>query len=160
MYFYSVIQTYGSAVYRARTIYAAMNPLADYNDISICNAAGVYKNGNSAGLFDEENNWLNNLTKNQNIPSADESISKFSNSSFAIYPNPANTNITISYSLNGNQNGELLIYDVLGRKQMSIDLSNSANKVQVNVRTLNQGIYTYKYLINNTVAQTGKIIIE
>jgi len=33
-------------------------------------------------------------------------------------------------------------------------------KVQVNVRTLNQGIYTYKYLINNTVKQTGKIIID
>lgn len=34
------------------------------------------------------------------------------------------------------------------------------NKLQVNVSSLTQGAYNYKYLVNNVVKHTGKIILD
>lgn len=49
----------GLAVYKARFLNALIAPGTQYDDIKLCNQAGVYKNGggSSKGLFDDENDF-------------------------------------------------------------------------------------------------------
>ena len=46
----------GTAVYKARSLYALYQPGFYIDDMALCNAAGIYKNGK--GLFDVENEKL------------------------------------------------------------------------------------------------------
>ena len=43
---------------------------------------------------------------------------------------------------------------------MKIDLHSDNNKVSINVSSLRQGLYTYKYLVNNRQQITGKLLIQ
>lgn len=143
----------GIAVYKARMLYALYNPASMFDDISICNNIGVYKNGGGDGLFDDENNYLKNLKPKQNILANSEH-------KFVLYPNPASTTITIAYQLQPNEKGNVIVYDLLGREQLKMDLDYNINKVSVNISSLPLGLYTYKYLVNNVQKQAGKLLIE
>ncbi len=161
----SVIQTNcpyvnGTAVYKARTIYASINPGIDYNDLTICNAVGVYKNNNGKGLFDDENTLLNNMISgNGNIVKNHVNKSIYTDG-VKLYPNPASDNITIDYRLNANETAVLRIYDMLGIERMKIDLQPNINKVIIKITSLETGVYSYKYTVNNIQNSTGKLIIE
>ncbi|QLH44670.1 MAG: hypothetical protein HWD58_03005 [Bacteroidota bacterium] len=66
----------GSAVYKARSLYAHIRPGISYNDLEICNAVGVYKSslGNSTdGNNDEES------------------------SNIIVYPNPTHSELQIYF---------------------------------------------------------------
>ena len=59
----SAVQTNSTAVYKARALYAMYAPASMFDDIKICNAVGVYKNGGGndepqKGIFDDENVFL------------------------------------------------------------------------------------------------------
>jgi len=150
----------GTAVYKARTIYASINPGIDYNDLTICNAAGVYKNEGGKGLFDDENTLLNNMISGNGNTTINH-VNKFNNKECVkLYPNPASDNITIDYRLNANEIAVLKIYDVIGRERMKIDLQPNANKVLVKINSLEPGVYSYRYSVNNIQNSTGKLIIE
>ncbi|MBK6818880.1 MAG: T9SS type A sorting domain-containing protein [Bacteroidetes bacterium] len=148
----------GTAVYKARGLYSMYQPALMYDDIAICNAIGVYKpNGNSnnpKGIFDNENKYLQTLKPTNRI------LEKYSEYPFTLYPNPASTTVTIAYELSKNQKGLVIVYDILGREQMKIDLHSDNNKVSINVSLLKQGLYTYKYLVNNRQQITGKLLIQ
>ncbi len=148
-----MVQTMDTAVYKARMLYALYNPASMFVDISLCNSIGVYKNGDGSGLFDDENNYLKNIKPKLNV---------FSNSEnqFILYPNPASTAVTIGYKLQPNEKGDVIVYDLLGRAQMKIDLDYNINKVSINILSLPQGIYTYKYFVNNVQKEAGKLLIE
>jgi len=139
-------------------MYSEINPLFDYNDLALCNAAGVYKNNTGGGIFDDENNGLNamfnsiNNSKHQNIILGE--------SMFKIYPNPASTFITIAYELNKSEKGEVVFYDMIGREKIRLQLSSMSNHLLININYFMQGIYTYKYFVNNRIKSTGKITIE
>ncbi len=151
----------GTAVYKARMINASMNPLVDYNDLLLCNAAGVYKNTTGTGLFDEENSWLNSISNSTINNVVDKVMNQtIQENKFEIYPNPASTVLKIAYQLNEYENGELILFDIIGKEQLRISLSNKSNNVIVNIQNLFKGIYTYKYVINNISKSTGKITIE
>ncbi|MBK6329810.1 MAG: T9SS type A sorting domain-containing protein [Bacteroidetes bacterium] len=66
----------------------------------------------------------------------------------------------MAYELSKNQKGLVIVYDILGREQMKIDLHSDNNKVSINVSLLKQGLYTYKYLVNNRQQITGKLLIQ
>jgi Secretion system C-terminal sorting domain len=146
----SVIQTY-----KARTMNGMFEPAAVYDDIKLCNSVGVYKNsnGNNEGLFDGESDYLQNLQ-----PAKDKL--QISEGDIALYPNPANTQITIAYHLLNGEEGKLIIYEMLGRERMAIELTSSANKVIADVSNLEMGLFTYKYFVNNESRSTGKLLIE
>jgi hypothetical protein len=147
----------GTAVYKARALYAMYSPASMFDDITTCNAIGVYKNGNSGnskGIFDDENAYLKSLKPKETL------LTKNGEHTFKLYPNPATTTVTIAYELNKNEKGKVIIYDILGREQMKIDLHHDNNKVSINVSLLRQGIYTYKYLVNNAQKIAGKLLIE
>jgi len=132
-------------------------PTMLYVDISICNVIGVYKTGQNnitqEGLFERKNKYLSSLAPKKEL--LQQKINKF-----GLYPNPASTTITIAYELNQNEKGNVIVYDILGREQMIIDLDYMANRVSVNISSFTPGLYTYKYLVNNVQKETGKLLIE
>jgi hypothetical protein len=147
----------GTAVYKARALYAMYNPANMFDDMAICNAIGVYKidnSGNGKGLFDAENAYLQSLKPKANI------LSQQGEHPFLLYPNPAITTVTIAYELGKTEKGMVIMYDILGREQLKIDLHPGYNKMSINVSLLKQGIYTYKYIVNNLHQYAGKLLIE
>ena len=147
----------GTAVYKARSLFAMYEPTSMFDDIAICNSIGVYKtenSGNSKGIFDDENAYLQSLKPKESL------LTKNSEHPFMLYPNPASTTVTIAYELNNNEKANVIIYDILGREQMKIDLHPDNNRVSINVSLLRQGIYTYKYVVNNLHQYAGKLLIE
>jgi hypothetical protein len=129
-----------------------------FDDIAMCNAIGVYKqennNGNSKGIFDKENSYLQSLTPKENA------VIYESKSKFMLYPNPASTTINISYELTQTEKGMVVLYDILGREYLKVDLNSSNNKVIIDISSMNRGIYTYKYMINERQHNVGKLLIE
>jgi|GEM_PF-1788991 len=69
---------------------------------------------------------------------------------FTIAPNPASSTLYVTTATAGK---ELTIYDVTGRKMLSIILSNEKN--EVNITTLSPGIYFYQYS-----SEKGKLLKE
>ena len=149
-----MVQTIGTAVYKARSMWATYEPAFMYDDIKLCNNPGVYKNrGNNNGLFTKENEYLKSLKRNEAIP-----ILGFGD--FIIYPNPANNIINIKYNIKENEKACVIIYDIVGRERLKINLKSNINQVSININTLETGIYCYKYLVENNTTHTGKLIIE
>ncbi len=135
----------GTAVYRARSIYSEIEP-TDMNDVVICNAAGVYKNG--SGAEDEDETIDPSL------------LAALGDSHFKIYPNPASTQVTVDYSLNLEEQGELIFYDLLGREYMRTGLSATVNHVTLSTTHLPKGVYLCKYAVNGLTRSTKKLVIE
>lgn len=77
-----------------------------------------------------------------------------------LYPNPASTMITIEYSLNENEKGQLQFYDVFGKKRLEVILSNRKGRENVILNRIENGVYFYRFLINDKVNCTGKFIKE
>jgi len=96
----------------------------------------VDADGNST--LTDINNELSNLAKN-----------------VICYPNPANNIITFR---KGEQfkNSNLKIYDINGKQILTQKLENS--ETQINIETLESGIYIYKCFDNETIIETGKFV--
>jgi len=110
-------------------------------------------NNTQEGLFERENKYLSSFALKKEP--LQQKINKF-----LLYPNPASTTITIAYELKQNEKGNVIVYDILGREQMIIDLDCRANRVSVNINSFTHGLYTYKYLVNNVQKEAGKLLIE
>ncbi len=83
------------------------------------------------------------------------SVNKF----IRIYPNPTSDFANVEYKLpDGIINGQLNIYDELGKKVISYDLNNSIGSFVIKTETLEPGIYIYKFASGN-VKETGRLII-
>jgi hypothetical protein len=147
----------GTAVYKARSLWAMFEPTMLYDDIKLCNAIGLNKNnsgGTNDGLFTQENNYLQNLQAQQTKEKSTI------NNIFSVYPNPTTSALTIDYQLLSNQQGEFVIYDVLGRLRIKTSLINKNTHSNINTSTLELGIYTYKFIINKQQQEAGKLIIK
>jgi len=77
---------------------------------------------------------------------------------FAVYPNPANESIVISYQ--GNDKAfsafEMNIYDIYSKLVKTYILKNEAEIIDI--IDLPQGMYVYRLSRNNELLQTGKLI--
>ena len=147
----------GTAVYKARTMYASINPGMDYDDLVICNSSGVYKNGGH-NQYEEGNIFLANMMNNKKDSGGGSLV--LTERKMKLYPNPASDNITIEYGLKENEAGLLKVYDILGRERMIVALQSDVNFVLVSIGALESGLYSYKYFINDTQQLTGKLLIE
>jgi len=93
-------------------------------------------------------------------------INKVSNTSeqLTLYPNPANSSLTIAYSLsNAAQEVNLIMYDVLGNKAANWSLPCGASSntiVNENISSLEPGMYFYTIFEDNKSIQRGKLVIE
>ena len=79
---------------------------------------------------------------------------------FSINPNPTNSQIIISYRIKPNEEGQLIIYDILGRERMTIYLQSKNDKAVVGLNDFEQGIFIYKYFVNNIQIESGKLLKE
>ena len=63
-------------------------------------------------------------------------------STFTLYPNPANNNVSLIYDLEEDLN-QIFISDINGKKIKDYQLSkqNSLSKLEINISELNKGIY-------------------
>jgi hypothetical protein len=75
---------------------------------------------------------------------------------FVIYPNPASSNITISFPVDVNE-AKVLFYNSLGQVVLEKMISKSVSTL--GIETLNSGVYYYK-IQTDSVSQSGKIIKE
>lgn len=65
----------------------------------------------------------------------------------------------VTYQLPGEQNGELNIYDVTGRKVKKYILNSESNKLQINNAELKDGVYLYNVSVNGEVVFSDKLVI-
>lgn len=76
------------------------------------------------------------------------------------YPNPAVTNTTIKYELNGNvTKAALKIYNLMGEVVKEIKLNNTSGSVAVNTSELDAGIYFYAIIANDKTITTRKLVV-
>ncbi len=76
-----------------------------------------------------------------------------------LFPNPNNGNMTFEYKLADNEMGEFKLYDMTGRLLSSYILENGTNSLNISEAALKNGVYFYKYIVNNEIRSTDKIII-
>jgi hypothetical protein len=133
----------GYGVYKARILNTMLGNYTNVNDITLCNGAGMYKNGYAGDDEPIIDPNLLTIVKDGNIK---------------IYPNPFNNQITIDYSLDQNEKGVVNIFDLLGRLIQNIDLNPATNRVTIKVNNIANGVYFYKFIINERVVESGKLI--
>jgi membrane-associated protease RseP (regulator of RpoE activity) len=90
---------------------------------------------------------------------AKQAAPAISNANFAISPNPASTNISITANEVLNGTATVKFFDLLGREVYSVDAQNSGMiNIGVNVSSLKEGNYVVK-LIGASKQFTQKLII-
>ncbi len=146
----------GSAVFKARSLITIYYPSSLFDDLKLCSDVGVYKqsstnNSNAKSIISKENEYLQQIVRN-------ELKAKIISDEFAIYPNPTDGQIAISYNM--RTDSWLNIIDIAGRVVKVIYLAKENNKVIVNINELSVGLYTYSLGNKNLVVRTGKLIKE
>jgi hypothetical protein len=76
------------------------------------------------------------------------------------FPNPASKEVLVSYSINNSKYSFIEIYDVLGNKQMVINLNGKQNFVQIPVYNLKNGLYFIQLRVDGRIIGTEKIIVN
>ena len=85
--------------------------------------------------------------------------SKLDKGDLKIYPNPANEQLTISTHLKWRTMTKLEIYDLSGKLVLSNVMHESSDQVKIPTFSLDEGIYLYKWYIDNAHVKSGKISI-
>jgi hypothetical protein len=83
-------------------------------------------------------------------------------SAFSVYPNPANENIAIDFSLRAESTVNVSIADLSGKVVYTSNLGNKtagASSLNVNTAAFANGIYVVNVLTNNGIA-TEKLVIR
>lgn len=80
---------------------------------------------------------------------------------FTVYPNPTNTNATVSYVLKTASMVKLDVYDVLGKKLESpLNTNQQAGTYKINLTQLKAGIYFVNLNINNNSNTVRLVVID
>jgi hypothetical protein len=89
-------------------------------------------------------------------------IENTNTTSLSVYPNPApaNSTISVSYSLDNNETHNLVIRNLLGAEVMVLPLNPYENKVSVDISTLKQGAYFYAIENKNQMVIAKKLIVK
>lgn len=79
----------------------------------------------------------------------------------SVYPNPANTNATVSFSLNNEANVSINVTDLSGKVVYTNALGtvNGTQSVNVNTDALNSGVYMVNVTVDGNVS-TQKLVIR
>ena len=82
---------------------------------------------------------------------------------FDVYPNPAQDNTNIAFSLDKSQNVQLDIVDMTGRSVMEVysgDLASGDHTFPIGEGTLSNGIYLVRLVTSEGRAVTQKLVVE
>ena len=78
---------------------------------------------------------------------------------FVIYPNPTESEITIT-STNILNIDKLKVLDLLGKEVFSISVPKNVSSYKINLEALNSGLYLVKFYNKNGLVKTSKIVMN
>ncbi|MBI4931708.1 MAG: T9SS type A sorting domain-containing protein [Bacteroidetes bacterium] len=97
--------------------------------------------------------------RTQNPPTEPEKLNLKSATEISIYPNPNSGEMTIKYFIPENENAELTIFDLMGRKKASYLLGGENNQLNISEKDLPEGVYFYTIISNGIKIKQDKIIV-
>jgi hypothetical protein len=97
------------------------------------------------------------------VPSCDTvgvGIQEYSNNVFFdLYPNPSDGNLQLHYTLQANEKGKMLVYDLSGKQLKEYLLPSNNSQLQITNSDLESGVYFYQIIINDRIMKSDKLII-
>lgn len=78
---------------------------------------------------------------------------------FNLYPNPNNGSFTVEYAIEENDQADLCIYSVEGRKIACYKLNANDKKILIQENLFSNGMYFYQIHLNGKIAMQDKLII-
>ena len=88
-------------------------------------------------------------------------VSKIANTLSNAYPNPANSLVSFNYSINApSEKGRLVFYDVLGKAVKETVLDQKQDIVNINISDLTTGLYFYKFMVDDNLISTKKLMVN
>jgi len=81
------------------------------------------------------------------------------NGNFKLFPNPNRGSMTLEYSLNSNDIGFLLIYDIAGKQLKSFKLPSENKMLNIDAAELSAGVYYYSIKVNDMNVKNDKLVI-
>jgi hypothetical protein len=85
-------------------------------------------------------------------------IKSLARNEVSIWPNPATDNVIIDYVLQGEQNGELFLFDATGSILLQKTLPNQTAKVNVSINDLAPGMYLIMIKQDDKMVYQTKLI--
>ena len=76
------------------------------------------------------------------------------------YPNPANEQLTVGYTMSGAETARLVLQNVLGTAVREESLSGGSGKIRMNVSDLPEGLYFYSLYANGKSVSTRKVVVK
>ena len=122
----------GPAVFKARALYAQIDPQQSYDDAILCLQQGLL---------------LREQKEDENVQ-----IIK-------VYPNPTTGLVTIIYKTHDESNVSFKLYSTMGEILFSENLNNNQTKQIINVSAFNNGVYYYTIESKKKTIDKGKLII-
>lgn len=139
-----------------------LNPDDYYSNIVNVPGLSDYAWGNPFGTWLSNNSFpMIRLFISQDGSSIDE----VATSAFNVnaYPNPAQDEVSIEYTLATSGNVVITINDITGREVVKMNqgnqTANTSSRVNINTSNLSNGAYFYNVIVNG-VKQTNKLIIN
>lgn len=141
---------------------------ADLTDETIIeNEAGIFFDYNSAiitnkvsqtiGEYIEKDLTKGNIITRTAVGTITTDVSTASSNSVAVYPNPANEYVTLTFPSGAGKGAQITIYAVNGTALLTESLS-TADESTISLNQLKQGIYYYRITDASGLNQNGKII--
>jgi hypothetical protein len=119
----------GSAVYKARSLFAHIHPGITYNDLEICNAVGIYKSGlESTSVGNNDEKFLNTI----------------------VYPNPTQSELQI-YIPQYQGPVQIQVFDMTSNKVIDFKSKILMDIISLPVSFLNSGMYNIRIQIEDRV---------
>jgi Secretion system C-terminal sorting domain len=158
------ISSYSSAVQTVEGYNFA--PDAFFDDRVLCLPQTQNKNSDGSSNTNINIDSLYESEADEQIKLASESIrnqapenilARLQAQTISVYPNPASTQIVISYE--SKHDGYFKLYDAMGRIILETTLSKNINKTQVQLQNIASGIYHYEVEFGNEEKSRGKLTI-
>ncbi|NOQ28291.1 MAG: T9SS type A sorting domain-containing protein [Bacteroidales bacterium] len=151
--------------YPNTTYISAVFLTAEAND-TIKDFSGDFKPNGNNGLSKIMYTFFKNKTTNDSVSVTiyydivTVGINNFEliKSSISSFPNPVNDFLNFNYSLGRNSQGEIYIYDIVGKRVKHKQITNSENHSQINVSDLNPGIYIWTIQVDGIPIKSEKLI--
>ncbi|MEO8147156.1 MAG: T9SS type A sorting domain-containing protein [Bacteroidia bacterium] len=124
----------GTSVFKARALYVKYNPNVNYDDSKLC--MSKYQ------LNDQQQSHLN-----------------LNDLNVVVYPNPNNGEFTINYDLTNFNRASIVFFNVIGKKVWESDLNVTADRSNLQMKDMSEGIYSYTVYGNGNPVSQGKITI-
>ena len=83
------------------------------------------------------------------------------NNQIAVYPNPASSDVSFSYTLgNVSQAAAVKIYNMLGALVKTVSLDTFSNTTKIDVNSLEEGVYIYSVMVGGKAVKTSRLVIS